>query len=409
MTPGSTIGPDDRSGTPFRFEYEPAVVRFGTGCVADLASELERQGLERALVVCGRTVGSTPAVIDPVRDGLDDRLAGVFAETTPKKRLATAVAAAEACHERDADVVVSLGGGSSLDLAKIASAIAGDDRRPEAIATEFAERATVTVSPDALPVVAIPTTLAGADLTQVAGVTATPDEGSDEEPTRGGVSSRHLMPDAVFYDPALVATTPERVLFASAMNGFDKPIETLYASTATPVTDATAVRAIQLLAPGLRDMGTTGVDESVLEPVLEGILLAQYGISRPDALTMSVVHSFGHALTRHYPIQQGAAHAVVAPHALAFIFDRVDGRRGLLADAFGVTDAGDPAAAIVDEVVAVRDALDLPTRLRDVDGPDPGDFQTVARDTLDDSFMRNAPPTLDATVDGLVDVLQAAW
>lgn len=410
MTPA---GPDARSGTPFRFDYHPAVLRFGAGCVADLADELDAQGLHRALVVCGQTVGATPAVIDPVNAGLGDTLGGVFAETTPEKRLSTAFAARDALHELGADVIVSLGGGSSLDVAKVTSALAADARDPEQVGRELRERGTISIPEAGLtPIVAIPTTLAGADLTQVAGVSADPEYGIVDEPASGGISSRRLMPTAICYDPELVATTPGPVLRASAMNGFDKGVETLYASTTTPVTDATAIRGLQHLAPGLRVLGEDGVTPGTLAPVLEGIMLVQYGISRPDASTMSLIHAFGHALTRTYEVQQGAAHGVVAPHALEYLFEQVDGRRAMLATALGVDDAAgadETADAIVDEITGVRDVLDLPTRLRDVPGPQPDEFPAVARHVIDDSFMANAPPGLDATPAAIEGVLDAAW
>lgn len=410
----SHTGPDERSGTPFRFDYDPGVLRFGRGCVADLADELDRHGLERALVVTGQTVGTTSAVIDPVRDGLGDRLAGVFAETTPEKRLSTAFAARDALREHDADVIVSLGGGSSLDVATVTSVLAGDTRDPEAVGREFQERGTISIPmTDLVPIVAVPTTLAGADFTQVAGITASTDPGLVTEPRSGGVSDRRLMPTAVCYDPDVVATTPESILTASAMNGFDKGIETLYASTATPITDATATRGLQLLAPALQALGEHGATPERLDPVLEGLMLVQYGISRPDALTMSLLHSFGHALTAAYPIQQGAAHAIAAPHALDLLFDHVPGRRDRLADALGAdtTAATDDelAASIIDAVVTVRDALGLPDALRTVDGADRSDVPALATAVLEDSFMANTPPGFDPTPEDIEAVLDAAW
>jgi alcohol dehydrogenase class IV len=401
---------DDRVGRPFRFDYDAPVLRFGRGSVADLGDELARQQLDKAFVVAGETVGTTPAVIDPVREGLGDRLAGVFAETTPEKRLATAFDAADRFADLGADAFVAVGGGSSIDVAKVASVLAAGDRSREAAGTEFGERGTVSVPDgDLPPVVAVPTTLAGADISQVAGITASPESGLVGEERSGGVGDRRLMPAAVFHDPELAATTPASVLAGSAMNGFDKGIETLYAANATPVTDATAGRGLGLLARGLRDLGENGPSPETLEPVLEGLALVQYGISRPDGSTLSLIHAFGHGLTAGYEVQQGVAHAVVAPHVLEFLFDEVDGRRDLLADALGVGDADDPADAVVEEVAAVRDALGLPTRLRDVDGPEPGDFPAVAEHVVADSFAANVPAALDLTTDDVEAVLDAAW
>jgi len=404
-------GPD-ADASPFRFAYDPGVVRYGRGSVARLEDELAEQGFERALVVCGSTVGDTPAVIDPVREGLGDRLAGVFAETTPEKRLDTAYDALAAARARDADVIVGLGGGSSLDVAKVASVLAGTDRDREAVGRAFGDTGTIAVPPaPLLPVVAVPTTLAGADLSIGAGVTAASDSGLVDAPTSGGVSDPRLMPRAVVYDPALFATTPPSVLAGSAMNGFDKGIESLYAHTATPITDATAVRGVDRMADGLVALGRHGADPARLEPAVEGLVLVQYGISRADGSTLSIVHAFGHGLARVSDLQQGVAHAVVVPHVLRYLFeaDGVDARRRLLASALGVGDAPEPAGAVVDAVERVRDALDLPTRLRDVDdAPGPETFPAVAEAILADSLMANAPPGLDPTPEAIEAVLEAA-
>ncbi|MBX0287246.1 iron-containing alcohol dehydrogenase [Halomicroarcula sp. F28] len=395
---------------PFRFEYDPATVRYGPQCVSQLASEVTALGCERALVVTGATVGETPAVIEPVRAGLDERLAGVFAGTTPKKRLGTAYEALTQYHEADVDCLVAVGGGSSLDVATVLSVLAGTDRDPAAVGAELVERGTLSVPESGVPpVITVPTTLAGADLSQVAGVTADPATCPVEEPASGAVSDSRLMPAAACYDPELVATTPRAVLAGSAMNGFDKGIETLYARNRTPVTDATATRGLGLLADGLETLGAGEADETTFQRLTQGILLVQYGISRPDGTTLSLIHALGHGLTRTYDVQQGAAHAIVAPHALAYLFEAVDGRRDLLAGALGVTDAADPAGAVVERVADIAAGLGLPTRLRDVDGPDREAFPAVAEAVLADAFMTNAPPELEPTREDIVGVLEAAW
>lgn len=393
----------------FRFDYSPSVLRSGTGCVATLSEELATQGYDRALVVCGATVGTTPAVIDPVTQGLDDKLAGVFAETTPEKRLETAYDGLEAMEAHNADVLVSLGGGSSLDVAKVISVLATDDRNPQEVGQELAETGSIYIPSGSLPpITAVPTTLAGADLSIVAGVTASPTSGFVEESTSGGISDSRLMPQAVFYDPGLFATTPKQILTASAMNGFDKGLETMYAQNATPITDATAGRGLRLLNDSLRRLGNQPVSEEILEPIVEGILLVQYGISRSGETTLSIIHAFGHALTRSYDVQQGAAHGIIAPYVLSYLFEKVDGRRELLAEVLG-GDVSVTTEEIVESVKQVRNALDLPSQLRDVDGPDPPVFPDVAEAILADPFMANAPRGLNPTTGEIEEVLQNAY
>jgi len=397
----------------FRFEYDPGVIRHGRGCVADLESELARQGYDRGLVVTGRTVGTTPAVIDPVKDGLGDSIAGIFAETTPDKRLDTAVAGAERVAETDADAIVALGGGSSLDVAKAISAVAASEADPETMAEQFESTGLLPVPDgDLPPIFAVPTTLAGADNSILGGLSATPKSGLVSDVVGGAVMSPRLMPAALFYDANLVETTPRHILAASAMNGFDKGIETLYAANATPVTDATAMRGTRLLWDALPTLSDEP-DSWDTDDILQGIVLVQYGISRPDGMTLSLIHAFGHALTAHSDVQQGAAHAVVAPHALAYLFEEVDGRRELLAEAFDIdTDSlsrSDVADAIVEEVETVRDALDLPSQLRSIEALSRDQLTAIAESTIEDSLMPNCPPELDPTVEEIETVLEGAW
>lgn len=404
----------DGGADRFRFEYRPGAINYGRGCVEDLATELARQDLERALVICGRTVGNTPAVIDPVEAGLGERHAGTFAETTPEKRLETAFDALEAMRSVDADVVVGLGGGSSLDLATVTSVLSGADRPPEAVGEEFGETGTISIPDgDLAPIVTVPTTLAGADLSMLAGVTADPSSGLVDEPVSGGVGDPRLMPLAGFYDPALFETTPTDVLAASAMNGFDKGVESLYAPAATPITDATASRGLRLLREALPSLRDDDRDADVLERIVRGIVLVQYGVSRPDATTLSLIHAFGHGVTARADVHQGRVHAAVAPAVLRYLFAEADGRRALLADALGgsATDrsADALASAVVDAVVAVRDGLGLPDRLRSLEGVQRSDLRAMAEATREDSLADNVPPGLDPTVEDLEGVLEDAW
>lgn len=404
----------------FGFEFEPGTILYGRDSAGALGTELAQRGVERALLVTGTTVGQTPAVVEPVRDGVGDRLTGVFAETTPQKRLETALDGVERASEVDA--LVSLGGGSSLDVATVMSVLAADDRSRETIRSAFVETGTLPVpETELLPVFAVPTTLAGADLSVAAGITAYPD---DRPPARGGVFDERLMPEALVYDPSLIETTPHEVLCASAMNGFDKGIESLYAHNRTPITDATATRGLELLAEGLPRLGSGARDDRTLHDVIVGTMLVQYGVSRgsgterrnaPQATglrpvtTLSLIHAFGHGISRGYDVQQGEAHGIVAPHALAFLFDRVDGRREELAEALGVESSAATATAVIDAVTEIRDALGLPSGLRSIPDLSNDDLPAVAEAVAADSLLGNTPDGLDPTETEIEGVLESAW
>ena len=192
------------------------------------------------------------------------------------------------------------------------------------------------------------------------------------------------------------------------MNGFDKGIETTYARDADPVSDAAAVHGLRLLADALpRVAGDEPGGERATDRAVAGSLLVQ--LDRK----ISVIHAFGHGFARRYDVQQGAIHAVVAPHALAYLFDEVDASRRALAAGLGVRTDGRGDAAIAEDVVAavaaVRDALDVPTRLRDLPETDEDDLPAIAEFVADDPPMERAPDGLDATAEGVLGVLRAAW
>jgi alcohol dehydrogenase len=404
----------------FRFDYSAGDIRYGQDCVADLSSVLSDRGWENAMLVCGQTVGSTDAVMDPVRSGLGDRLETVFDETRPSKYVGIAAEGSKIAAERNVDVLVAVGGGSSLDLGKAISVIDALDLEYDEIVERIRSDGTLPM-PDAhrevLPNVVIPTTLAGADLTINASVTATPDRSGvpDEGYGAAAFADQRLMPEVLFYDPALFATTPDDILTTSAMNGFDKGIEVPYSRNATPITDAAAIRGLRYLDAGLPDLaGATAVDEA-LEKSIIGLILVQYGFSTPrrSENKLSIIHGFGHGFTRHFDVQQGTVHGIAAPIALRYIFDRVDGSRNLIAEGLGIdpTDRSDEQTGgqIIERVEGIRDALGLPGRVRDLPGVSKSDLPRVAKAISSDWGMECGPAGLEPTAEEIEALLRDAW
>ncbi|MEZ3114330.1 iron-containing alcohol dehydrogenase [Halobaculum sp. MBLA0147] len=413
----------------FSFEYTPAAIEYGRGRAADLGDVVRRHGGDRALVVCGHNTGANDALMTPIDEGLGQTHVDSYVGTTPDKRLETAAAVAARAEETDADVFVPVGGGSSLDVATVASVLRAGDRALAEVRETVAETGGIPLPDDTdrlTPLVPVPTTLAGADLSTLAGITVE----LDDRVVATGVGDPALMPAAVLYDPALFETTPRRVLAGSAMNGFDKALESTYAANGTPLTDATARRAVAYLDDGLsrlfgdgdepsassdrtdRDDDADRYDSDAVDRAVAGVVLAQYGISRPDGTTLNVLHAFGHALRDTFGVQQGVGHAVIAPAALRAMTDAgVD--LDPLVDAFGVADV----TAVVERVETIRAALDLPTEIRTVTAFDaPADDERVAAAldeaaaaTAADSLAANAPPALDLDAATARRVLEAAW
>ncbi|MFB6173665.1 MAG: iron-containing alcohol dehydrogenase family protein [Halobacteriales archaeon] len=388
--------------SPFVFEHAGTELRYGRGRVADLGPALADRGLGRALVVTGSNVGANPDVMGPIEAGLGDRLAGVFDGTTPAKRAGTVSDGIAAMRDAGADALVGVGGGSSLDIARQISAFAGDDRSLADLRAEFeAEGRIVPPDPDdPTPVAVVPTTFAGADVSGGGSIEVFPPESSPTgHPVRTGGA---VDPFLAVHDPALFATTPRAPFAGSAMNGFNKGIETLYARTATPITDATAGDGLSLLAAGLPSLG----ESEGLERAVVGTVLVQF------ERRTSIIHAFGHGFARRYDLQQGVAHAVVTPAVLRHVFGAVDARRDRIARALGV-DADRPsdavAGGIVEAVAGIRDALDLPARLRALGAVERDHLPAIAEFVDDDIPEARLPAGLDPTVEDLEGVLRAAW
>jgi alcohol dehydrogenase len=432
MVPDSSIAPID----PFEYNNVAGRIAFGRGAVDRLGAMLAETDAERVLLICGEYVGANAGTMDPVRDELDGAIEGVFDGTTPGKKASEAFAGLDALTETDADALVAIGGGSSVDVARAMCGLY-DQGSPEEVRARVVERGGLPVSDDPLPLLAVPTTLAGADLSTVGSVTFYSDddrnadadeegEGNDDRGNEGknengddgnetvvaGYDDPALMPDGLVYDPELFETTPTGVLVGSAMNGFDKGLEAPYSRHADPLTDASALRGLSLLGSSLPRLceASDGDAPAVMDRIVAGIVCVQYGRATTGRGLLSVIHAFGHGL-RAEGIQQGLAHAVMAPVVLTYLFGEVEGRRAALADALGV-DKGeydDPADGVVDAVREVRDGMGLPTRLRDLDGLERGALSGVARVVANDSFLANGPDGLDPDREAIEAVLDDAW
>lgn len=413
------VTPEDvgMNGSCFNFEYRPGTIHHGAGVVARIESGLQRRGHSRAMIVTDATMADIPAVMNPIRQGIGDALVGVFDSVTPEKYLRDAYAGAKRVLEEDIDALIAVGGGSSLDIAKQISALAGHGRPVEEVRDEILDREEMILPEKGslTDVFAVPTTLPGAELSQVAGITLSmePASRSLSEIPSAGVSDSRLMPAAIFHDLDLFATTPESILARSAMNGFDKGVEMLYTRHHNPITDGTAIRGVGLLYENLPAITADSTSEEALSRIVQGIAAAQYGLSTPRAYRASVIHSFGHAISRNYPVQQGVAHAIAAPDVLRYLFEQVDGRRALLAKAFdvrdGTTTASETADAIVDAVADTRDGLELPSRLRTVEGAKQSDFPKLATAVIEDPFMEAGPRDLEASQSDIETVFEQMW
>lgn len=387
----------------FEFVYVGCQIVFGRGCVETLEKHLAERGLTRGLVVCGTNVGANEDVMGPVKRGLGDRLVNIFDETTPAKSAETVYDGIEMMHELDPDFILGIGGGSSLDTARQMSAFAADGRPLSEFRSAAREGNILSVDTENTPtsVITVPTTFAGADLSAGGSIEFLP---AEESPTGQPIRiSGSVMPEITVYDPNLFETTPMSSLAGSAMNGFNKGLETIYARDATPISDATAVHGLRLLREGFPNL-TDSPD--AFDRAVVGVLLVQ--LKRQ----LTVIHAFGHGFARRYPVQQGVIHAILVPHVLRYIFHKLDGQRALIAEALDIDTSGsetDVANEIIEAIISVRDIFDLPTRIRDVESVNEEDIPAIAEFILTDDAIDRAPAALDPSTEEIEEVLRNAW
>jgi alcohol dehydrogenase class IV len=402
----------------FQHEFNPGRIDFGNGCVSGLSEVLDENGWGSALVFCGSNVRSNPDVMTPIKEGLGDHLVDVFDGSSPAKHVGTVYECLDLVESENIDVLVGVGGGSTLDMARAVRLLEATDRSREALQEEIRTTGSVSV-PDGsvLPGVVIPTTLAGADLSVVGGARGILEYPGQPEPeSEGGFVAidERLMPDVLLYDPELFATTPDGVLASSAMNGFNKAIEMLYSPHADPITDSTAAKGLRLLGENLSGLVPDPDPDGALKQVITGIILSQYGLSVPEAQKISIVHGFGHGFSTRYEVQQGTVHGIVAPAVLEYVFDQTDGRRHVIAESLGITTEGKSteavAEAIVSKVTSIRNELGLPSQLRSIEGLEKSHLPPIAEEIETDPWLEeNSPSGLDRSKDTIEEILNDIW
>jgi len=266
--------------TPFVYTASPTRVVFAAGALARLPEELERLDARRALVL------ATPeqaALADRVAALLGERAAGVHAGAVMHVPVEVAREARAAARERAADALVAVGGGSTTGLAK-------------AVALE-----------SGLPIVAVPTTYAGSEMTPIWGL------------TDGGVKTTgrdpRVLPRAVVYDPVLTTGLPVPLTVTSGLNAIAHAAEALYAHDANPVTSLMAEEGIRAMADALPRLKAAPDDLEARGDALYGAWLCGAVLG---SVAMGLHHKLCHTLGGAFDLPHAEVHAIVLPHALAY-------------------------------------------------------------------------------------------
>ncbi|WP_052521323.1 maleylacetate reductase [Agreia bicolorata] len=300
----------------FSIDSLPTRARFGAGIAATaIAEEVDRAGLRRVLLVCS---GRERPRAERLTRELGDRLVGTFDQVRQHVPLEVAEAGRALAAQLDADGIVSIGGGSATGTAK-------------AIALTLR-----------LPIVAVPTSYAGSEVTPIWGLTtaARKETGYD----------RGVLPTAVVYDPDLLAELPHEVAVASALNAIAHCVEAFWTPDSNPVTASMASDGLRSLSRGLRGSGDP-FDSARRESLLYGSFLAGLSFA---AAGSGLHHKICHALGGAFDLPHAELHGVILPHVLEFNLHDAPDAAARVAQALGATDAVSGLDELYDSIGATR-------------------------------------------------------
>lgn len=264
----------------FVYAANPSRVVFGAGALAQLGAEVERLGARRALVLC------TPEQADAaerVAAMLGERSAGIFPRAVMHVPIETARAARDEAARLGADCAVAIGGGSTTGLGK---AIALDS---------------------GLPILAIPTTYAGSEMTPIWGLTEAGVKKTGRDP--------RVLPRTVIYDPELTLSLPAGLSVTSGLNAIAHAAEGLYAHDGNPITALMAEEGIRALAAALPVLVRSPRDTDARTQALYGAWLCGSVLGQ---VAMGLHHKLCHTLGGSFNLPHAEVHTVILPHALAY-------------------------------------------------------------------------------------------
>ncbi|WP_236095806.1 maleylacetate reductase [Bordetella holmesii] len=306
----------------FTYTSQAQRVVFGPGSLARLPAELDALTLRRALMLCTPAqrgqAEQVAALLGP------ERVAGVFDEAVMHVPMEVVHRARAQARQQQADCAVAVGGGSTIGLGK-------------AIALETG-----------LPVIAVPTTYAGSEMTPIYGVT-------EAGLKRTGRDVR-VLPRTVIYDPELSYDLPPGISLTSGINAIAHAAEGLYAQDRNPIMDLMAQEGIRALALALPRLAHTDQTAAARADALYGAWLCGTVLGN---VGMALHHKLCHTLGGSFNLPHAEVHTVILPHALAYNAAAAPAAMARIASALQVAHA---AQGVFD----LARSLGAPTALRDI-------------------------------------------
>jgi alcohol dehydrogenase class IV len=382
----------------FTFATAPRI-HFGAGALAQLGTHAAAALGKCCLIVTDAGLVAT-GIVDRAVAALqaDGIRCTVFDAVEADPSETTVLAAVAMARDSGARGVVGLGGGSSMDVAKLVAYLAGsgdDITQVYGVGRATGRR---------LPLMLIPTTSGtGSEVTPIAIVTTSSHE-------KMGVVAPALLPDIAVLDPALTLGLPAHITAATGIDAMVHAIEAYASASANnnPLSRALALEALRLIGGSLLRGVRHGDDLEARSRLLVGSMLAGQAFANSP---VAAVHALAYPIGGHFKIAHGLSNALVLPHVLRFNAQTASGDYADMAPAafpeLADVPSSDRAAAFCDALAGLSAACDLPQRLRDV-GIGKDSLPMMARDAMNQTrlLVNNPRPVTEA--DALA-IYEAAW
>ncbi|MCW8334150.1 L-threonine dehydrogenase [Vibrio paucivorans] len=355
--------------------FIPTVNFMGAGCLRDAADSIQSQGFKKGLIVTDSVLNQI-GVVKQVQALLSERDVEtvVFDGTQPNPTIGNVNAGLELLADNDCDFVISLGGGSPHDCAKGIALVAANGGK-------IADYEGVDQSAKPmLPLIAINTTAGTAsEMTRFCIIT------DEERHIKMAIVDKHTTPLISVNDPELMLAKPASLTAATGMDALTHAVEAYVSIAATPITDAVAIKAIELIQAHLRTAVDNGEDIEAREQMAYAQFMA--GMAFNNA-SLGYVHAMAHQLGGFYDLPHGVCNAVLLPHVQRYNAQVCPERLRDVAKAMGVDvenmNAEQGAEAALEAIMQLSKDVGIPAGLKEL-GAKAEDISILADNALKDA------------------------
>jgi len=359
-------------------------VVFGRPAAEAIVEQADRLRASRAFLMVSGTLNRQTDEIDRIRKALGPRYAGIFDAMPPHTPREAVVAATNQARAADADLIITVGGGSITDGAKaVQLCLANDVGTVEGIDQIRTVRGVAPpMTAPRVRQISVPTTIAGGEFSAIAGVT--------NVRTKVKEALRHAlaMPRAVILDPAITAHTPEWLFLSTGIRAVDHCVEGICSREAHPYADAQALHGLSMLAKALPRVKADAQDIEARMDCQIGTWLSAGPLA--SGVPMGASHGIGYVLGAVHGVPHGYTSCVMLPYVMRWNKPANAERQALVSAAMG--HAGEDASDVLDNFIR---GLGMPRSLGEVKvGPE--HFDRIAEQAMATPWIPRNPRKIDA-------------